>query len=110
MLGPVVTLLCAGVEGAAPMHDITLGKILTLSAPFPVPVSRKRAPESTVPFARDPNFVGRQDVFTDLELRLCQTNSHSRAVLVGLGGVGKSQIAIEYSYRRREKDPDLWVS
>ena len=30
MLGPVVTLLCAGVEGAAPMHDITLGKIRTL--------------------------------------------------------------------------------
>jgi len=30
MLGPVVRLLCEGVGGAAPMHDITLGKIRTL--------------------------------------------------------------------------------
>jgi len=29
--------------------------------------------------------------------------------LVGLGGVGKSQLAIEYSYQVRERSPETWV-
>ncbi|KFY48968.1 hypothetical protein V495_00865, partial [Pseudogymnoascus sp. VKM F-4514 (FW-929)] len=73
------------------------------------PVSRKKSPRSTVPFDRDTNFVGRKDALAALELRFCQSNSHNRIVLVGLGGVGKSQIAIEYSYRLRVKDPQIWV-
>ncbi|KAJ5994091.1 hypothetical protein N7451_009815 [Penicillium sp. IBT 35674x] len=33
----------------------------------------------------------------------------SRIALCGLGGVGKSQLAIEYCYRVREKSPNVWV-
>ncbi|KAH6694334.1 hypothetical protein BKA61DRAFT_647691 [Leptodontidium sp. MPI-SDFR-AT-0119] len=73
------------------------------------PASRKKPPRSTVPFDRDTKFVGRQDVLAALELRFSLSNSHNRTVLVGLGGVGKSQIAIEYSYRLRAKDPQVWV-
>ncbi|OCK72906.1 hypothetical protein K432DRAFT_340927, partial [Lepidopterella palustris CBS 459.81] len=35
--------------------------------------------------------------------------SASRAALVGLGGVGKSQLAIDYAYRIRDKSRDTWV-
>ncbi|KFY95938.1 hypothetical protein V498_03016 [Pseudogymnoascus sp. VKM F-4517 (FW-2822)] len=73
------------------------------------PTSRKKPPRSTVPFDRDAKFVGRQDALAALELRFCQSKSHNRTVLVGLGGVGKSQIAIEYSYRLRVSDPQVWV-
>ncbi|OBU01690.1 hypothetical protein VE01_00202 [Pseudogymnoascus verrucosus] len=73
------------------------------------PASRKKPPRSTVPFDRDTKFVGRQDALAALELRFCQSNSHNRTVLVGLGGVGKSQIAIEFSYRLRVRDPQVWV-
>ncbi|OBT52166.1 hypothetical protein VE04_08056, partial [Pseudogymnoascus sp. 24MN13] len=73
------------------------------------PASKKKPPRSTVPFDRDTKFVGRQDALAALELRFCQSNSHHRTVLVGLGGVGKSQIAIEYSYRLRVRDPQVWV-
>ncbi|KAH8682822.1 hypothetical protein BGZ60DRAFT_205902 [Tricladium varicosporioides] len=72
-------------------------------------ISRKKPPRSTVPFDRDMGFVGREDILTALEHQFCRSNAHNRAVLVGLGGVGKSQIAIEYSYRLRVKDPRVWV-
>ncbi|KAL1876696.1 hypothetical protein Plec18167_005104 [Paecilomyces lecythidis] len=33
----------------------------------------------------------------------------ARVALVGLGGVGKSQVVIEYSYRIRKQSPETWV-
>jgi hypothetical protein len=35
--------------------------------------------------------------------------SGRRVALVGLGGVGKSQLAIEYAHRIREAQPETWV-
>ncbi|KAF2183993.1 TPR-like protein [Zopfia rhizophila CBS 207.26] len=63
-------------------------------------------PSSTVPFRRDPHFIDHK-ICTEIE---CKSQQHvSRLALVGLGGVGKSQIAIEYSYRLREESPETWV-
>ncbi|KAJ9664396.1 hypothetical protein H2198_000325 [Neophaeococcomyces mojaviensis] len=61
---------------------------------------------SLIPFRRDRDFVER-DILQDI----CQrtTEPAARIGLTGLGGVGKAQIAIEYAYRRREADPQLWV-
>jgi hypothetical protein len=74
-----------------------------------------------VPFDRDRKFIGRQAILTALESQFSCADSHNRVVLAGLGSIGyaltysgyfwanklrsKSQIAIEYSYRLREKDP-----
>jgi tetratricopeptide (TPR) repeat protein len=47
-------------------------------------------------------FKGREDVLTDLHHRLQTTASHTVAVtqvLHGLGGVGKTRLAIEYAHR-----------
>ncbi|KAK3614601.1 hypothetical protein LTR56_026644 [Elasticomyces elasticus] len=74
-----------------------------------VPLERAETPplpSSTIPFLRDLDFVERA------ELDLLQDKLFSkgaRLALVGLGGVGKSQIAIEYGYRLREHSPDTWV-
>ncbi|KAF7502175.1 hypothetical protein GJ744_006771 [Endocarpon pusillum] len=64
-----------------------------------------------VPFQRDGAFVGRQDILAKLDEKNNQVASpnHSRVALVGLGGVGKSQIAIEYAYRVRESASQMWV-
>ncbi|KAJ5616419.1 hypothetical protein N7537_001533 [Penicillium hordei] len=62
-----------------------------------------------VPFTRDPNFVGRADVFDEIDRRF---KSESRVSLAGIGGVGKSQIALEYSFRFRDLYPTsnvLWI-
>ena len=44
-------------------------------------------PLFTVPFLRDPKFVGREDIIQDIEANL---RAYPRLVLVGLGGAGYS--------------------
>ncbi|KAN0069055.1 TPR-like protein [Elaphomyces granulatus] len=63
-------------------------------------------PSSTVPFRRDRDFVHRE-ILSGIQIRCSQPAS--RVALVGLGGVGKSQLAIEYSYQVRESSPNTWV-
>ncbi|KAK8115635.1 hypothetical protein PG984_012137, partial [Apiospora sp. TS-2023a] len=64
-------------------------------------------PFSTVPFSRDPNFVDRPEILA--WIRKTCNGSATRAALVGIGGVGKSQAAIEYAYRVRDDRPQTWV-
>ncbi|HEU5373950.1 MAG TPA: tetratricopeptide repeat protein [Ktedonobacteraceae bacterium] len=77
-----------------------------------------------VPYVRNPHFTGRADLLEQLtqELSLEQSGdarSTRRAVLSqpqvvkGLGGVGKTQIAVEYAYRAREQDRyfhTIWIN
>ncbi|KAH7418684.1 hypothetical protein BKA64DRAFT_613936 [Cadophora sp. MPI-SDFR-AT-0126] len=63
-------------------------------------------PSIVIPFSRDTDFVERK--ILDQIHRKCIV-SGSRTALVGLGGVGKSQLAIEYAYRTRERSPETWV-
>ncbi|KAJ5262212.1 hypothetical protein N7524_007517 [Penicillium chrysogenum] len=70
----------------------------------------KPQPCSTVPFKKDPMFVGREVVISAINERYRAIGQrHERVGLVGLAGVGKTQTAIEYSYRVRESTPDTWV-
>jgi class 3 adenylate cyclase/tetratricopeptide (TPR) repeat protein len=54
-------------------------------------------------------FTGREDVLATLRSQLVERR---RAVLSGLGGVGKTQTAIEYAVRHRVEYPDgvFWVN
>ncbi|KFA80741.1 hypothetical protein S40288_10363, partial [Stachybotrys chartarum IBT 40288] len=70
-------------------------------------------PSIVIPFSRDQDFVNRGtaiDQGTVLD-QIIQKRRRpgSRTALVGLGGVGKSQVAIEYTYRVREQSPETWV-
>ncbi|KAF5001848.1 hypothetical protein FDECE_10837 [Fusarium decemcellulare] len=61
---------------------------------------------STLPFPRNLMFTGREDILQDISriLQLPQADQSAilRSVtLYGMGGVGKTQIALEYAYRFR---------
>jgi hypothetical protein len=69
------------------------------------------APVWNVPFSRNPFFTGRAQILDSLRDALRGT---STAVLTqaisGLGGIGKTQSAIEYAYRYREEYEHIfWV-
>jgi tetratricopeptide (TPR) repeat protein len=55
-----------------------------------------------VNFERYPHFVGRDQLLSDLHTRLSDTSAQKynhRVAIYGCGGIGKTQIAIEYTYR-----------
>ncbi|CAN9091742.1 unnamed protein product [Alternaria alternata] len=81
-----------------------------VSAAFHLPPERRETPPPpsiVTPFARDADFVERGTTLDQLQQRCAVPDA--RAALVGLGGVGKSQLAVEYAYRTRERSPETWV-
>lgn len=53
-----------------------------------------------VPHQRNDAFTGREEILTQLHADL---EKKGKQALYGLGGVGKTQIAVEYAYRHREE-------
>ena len=51
-----------------------------------------------MPFPRNRSFVGREDQLRSLEKLLLPPNIHRRITIYGLGGCGKSALALEFAY------------
>lgn len=78
----------------------------------------------TVPYARNPHFTGRDDLLQQLgqvfeaqkpgqPMSIHQADLTQTQAITGLGGIGKTQIAIEYAYRARVQGRyhhTLWIS
>ncbi|RAH43279.1 putative kinesin [Aspergillus brunneoviolaceus CBS 621.78] len=118
-------ILCFEMEAAGLMNELpTLQKqwqgyaALTAAAyakllisDMPVCQARK-AQHWMVPLFRNPNFVGRLDEIKKVEDLIILQDGYRRVAITGLGGIGKTQVALEIAHRIREKDREcsvFWV-
>ena len=66
-----------------------------------------------VPYERNHNYVNRQTLMDNLESFLTtRGDTQARTALYGLGGVGKTQIAIEVAFKYRQRYPEhsvYWI-
>jgi tetratricopeptide (TPR) repeat protein len=62
-----------------------------------------------LPFPRNELFVGREEQLRSLEQSLIPSNIHRRMTIYGLGGCGKSALAIEFAYRALVRHARLMV-
>jgi WD40 repeat protein len=71
-------------------------------------------PPFLVPFPQNPGFVGRSGALDQLHsiLQTRQPGGICPAGLSGMGGIGKTQLAVEYAYRYKEQYPGgiFWVN
>jgi len=65
----------------------------------------------TIPFPQNPQFLGREEDLARLHLALQGDKPVGAMGITGLGGIGKTQLVIEYAYRHRNDYPDgiFWV-
>jgi tetratricopeptide (TPR) repeat protein len=98
------------IEGS---HNNQVGQggtlVVVTVAPSPAAPTR----HWNVPFPRNPNFKGRERELEELRRRLRVEGTAAptqRHALTGLGGVGKTQTAVEYAHRyHAEHQSVFWV-
>ncbi|PIG88429.1 kinesin [Aspergillus arachidicola] len=62
-----------------------------------------------VPFGKNTRFIGRESEIAELEGRIENSKGPSKIAICGLGGVGKTQIALELAYRLQSRNSDYSV-
>ncbi|KAN0086959.1 putative kinesin [Elaphomyces granulatus] len=62
-----------------------------------------------VPFERNPRFLGRHNEVARLQERIVSKDRVRKMAITGLGGVGKTQIALEIAYQIRDKKPEFSI-
>jgi transcriptional regulator with XRE-family HTH domain len=96
------------------LHITSLFELNNVEADDLYRAAAQVAPElSNLPFRQNPFFTGRDELLTDLYTllhRMQRAAIGQPQAISGLGGIGKSQIAIEYAYRyRQDYQAVLWV-
>ncbi|MCA9946917.1 MAG: hypothetical protein KC449_25725, partial [Anaerolineales bacterium] len=84
-------------------------------APYELPEPGNLPSHTYVPYQRNQDFVGRQDILLEIGQALlpAEGDAGQRAVAItGIGGLGKTQLAVEFCYRYGRYFPGgvFWLS
>ena len=102
----------------APICDVVLGKLGEICSAYQEASAAgtgRRTGHWMVPFGRNKDFVGRELILAQLLKRIplsVDQDDCQRTTIEGLGGVGKTQIALEAAFRVRNEHLDcsvFWV-
>ena len=111
----VLGLALALIAYLFPLPPIDTKK--SVEKPFQKPDTPAPQPPSTVlniPYRRNPFFTGREDVLQQLHEYFTQAKTAALtqpSAITGLGGIGKTQVAVEYAYRYKDEYHDIfWVN
>ncbi len=89
------------------MHDMTIMQRLQS-------LEDTKQDRATLPVAENHQFFGRRDILLQLEKNLLPADTNNRLssiALHGLGGVGKTQIALAYAYQKLDDlDAVFWIA
>ncbi|RAL07853.1 purine and uridine phosphorylase [Aspergillus homomorphus CBS 101889] len=103
-------------QGFAALTAAAYAKLLLLVVPAYHTYSSSWKSDNTrhwmVSLPRNPKFIGRRDEIEKLEELLVAQDGPKRIAITGLGGVGKTQVALELAYRLRDQDTEcsiFWV-
>lgn len=98
--------VAAGIRRA--IEELSLFTATLPQADFP--------PIWNIPFAQNPFFLGRDDLLARIHTELQRRKSAAlsqpqRMAISGLGGIGKTQLTVEYAYRfHQDYQAVLWAS
>ena len=73
------------------------------------PIGQSSKPSRYLPFSKNKNFIGRTEEIDELERKLFVKQECQKIAVVGLGGVGKTQVALQFAYSVLDKHPDVSV-
>lgn len=124
LLGPIRYIDLVGIEEDAAREALLAGVERDRPKPavrpaFPAGAERSLAERPgfpgalpavwNVPHPRNPNFTGRQGLLEAIREVLARGQQAALTqAIVGLGGVGKTQLALEYAYRHAEDYSVVW--
>ncbi len=124
LLGPRIYIdLCGLDEGTARtklLAEVKEGRAKPGTPPGFPPTARRAVekkprfpgtlpPHWNVPHNRNPNFTGRAEILDSLHNALTSgTHATLTQAMAGLGGVGKTQLALEYAYRYADLYDIVW--
>lgn len=106
------------LETAVKVRDVSSGDMTKIEVKHTLPItagapSAALPPIWNIPYPRNPFFLGRDEILVHLHhlLQANQTTALSQPQAVsGLGGIGKTQLALEYAYRyHQDYQAVLWA-
>ncbi|KAH8696322.1 hypothetical protein BGW36DRAFT_417527, partial [Talaromyces proteolyticus] len=97
-------------QGYAALTAAAYSKVLLSIVPVNQPRNLiSRSASWMVPFARNPRFLERENLVPDLTQTIVKNGGPRKRAIAGLGGTGKTQIALELAYALRASNPEFSI-